>query len=296
MIRVSVAPPDNQSHAPRRIAAALVEHAPSFVEFAPWKQADLVVLHVLGRLKQTTELVDMLRARGKQYAVIQYCLRSTQQPDTSRWRDIWDGAKAVWSYVDLAKWVEEDGGDPHFPNLYVSPFGVDPEVFTHSAGPRQFLVATTGFSSLTESVREVGIAAGRADGSIFHLGPRLKLIQRHDVTFGENISDSELAERLGECQYVSGLRRIEGFELPAAEGLVCGARPILFDQPHYYQWYQGLAEFIPEGTRTEVVRSLEKLFQKPYQPVTPAERAEAVRRFDWNRVVSEFWERIHDAA
>ena len=91
---------------------------------------------------------------------------------------------------------------------------------------------------------------------------------------------------------MSGLRRIEGFELPAAEGLLCGARPIMFDRPHYRDWFNKWAIFIPEGNREEVLQSLIDVFQQEYRPVTLEEIAEARQLFDWQSIINGFWRYI----
>lgn len=117
--------------------------------------------------------------------------------------------------------------------------------------------------------------------------------KQYSVTFSKDCSDKELAPYYSTSQYVSGLRRTEGFELPAVEGLFCGARPILFDTPNYRQWYEPFGIFIYEGSRQEVIEQLINIFQGPYQPVTEEEIAVAQGRFDWQRIIGGFWERCH---
>jgi glycosyltransferase involved in cell wall biosynthesis len=77
--------------------------------------------------------------------------------------------------------------------------------------------------------------------------------------------------------------------MPAAEGLCCGVRPILFDAPHYRTWYDGLAEFIPETDREQIIKDLTSLFKKPIREVTPNEIEDARARFDWEKIVTNFW-------
>ena len=105
------------------------------------------------------------------------------------------------------------------------------------------------------------------------------------------LTDAQVATRWNECDYVAGLRRIEGFELPAVEALFCGSRPICFDAPHYRQWFGGLATFIREDTPDEVEGALVDIFESDTRPVTADERAEALRRFSWAPLVKGFWER-----
>jgi hypothetical protein len=106
------------------------------------------------------------------------------------------------------------------------------------------------------------------------------------------IDDATLARVYSECHFVSGLRRVEGFELPAAEGLLCGARPIFFDGPHYRAWFDTFAEFIPEAASTTWSRRSRRFSGTGARPVTDAERADAARRFDWREIARGFWDRI----
>ena len=101
-----------------------------------------------------------------------------------------------------------------------------------------------------------------------------------------------MADYFSQCQFVSGLRRIEGFELPVLEGALCGARPIVFDQPHYKHWFKDFAVFIGEGSREEVIDSLESVFRIGAIPVSENEKALIRERFNWYKIIRGFWERI----
>jgi glycosyltransferase involved in cell wall biosynthesis len=92
--------------------------------------------------------------------------------------------------------------------------------------------------------------------------------------------------------YTSCLRRKDGFELPAVEGLLCNSRPIVYDAPRYRQWFDGLAEFIPEEDPEKVINNLVRLFQKSYKPVTEEERNETLKRFNWETIIKGFWNRV----
>ncbi len=127
---------------------------------------------------------------------------------------------------------------------------------------------------------------------MFHLGPNVRRDPR--ITCWQGMDDKALAKIWASCDYVSGLRRTEGFEFPAVEGLICGARPVLFDRRHYQTWYGELAEYVPESSRPEVIDSLEGLFRSPYRPVTESEQAEAARRFGWPWLCHDFWKRCLD--
>jgi hypothetical protein len=65
----------------------------------------------------------------------------------------------------------------------------------------------------------------------------------------------------------------------------------MFDTANYRQWFDGLAEFIPEVAPEIVVARLKKIFQGKVQPVTADEIAEVQKRFDWKTIIEGFWQR-----
>lgn len=269
-----------------RVVAALEKHAPGGIQIVTdAREADLVVLHVIGRGDQLTRAAESLRGNGQKYAVIQYAIRSTKAPRTSSWLPLWRNAELVWSYYDLPALCAEDGTRPDFP-FYHSPLGTD---FHAESGPKRYLIATSGLSYLTESVRECVLAARGLGERVFHVGPELGI---KGVECSNGMSDADLAEKYSQCEFVSGLRRIEGFEFPVIEGLACGTRPVCFDRPHYRQWFTGLADFIEERPREGVIESLSALFERGARPVTSEEKAIARERFDWRTIVSGFYSRL----
>jgi len=287
--------PHTDSRGILRVRDALVKYAPQEVEFVPEQgQCDLAILHVFGRHTSTGKTIQWLKEHGKRYAMIQYCLRSTMRPATSDWIDMWAGAKLVWSYYDLPAACSMDGmlyGGKRKFSFYHAPLGVDAGIFYPRHSPfSKFIVATCSQHALSEGVKECVVAAKRLGKTVFHIGHELR--RGPDIVCKSGISDEDLAWFYSQCRYVSGLRRVEGFELPAAEGLLCGARPILYDQPHYRTWYDGLATFIPEESREKVTDHLEALFSSAYTPVTRDEIEEGKRRFNWQTIITGFWEAL----
>ena len=258
-----------------RIVAALEAYKPTWVEIVPHEEADIVVIQVNGRLRHLERKVARY---GKPYALFQHSLRSSMNPDPADWKDIWKGASLVWTFYDLP-----------IDNLYHTPLGVS-GTFRRPAVKRDYIICTSGLSYLTESVREC-ILAARGIGRVLHLGPNIARGYEH-VDCVQDLSDEELADLYSRCEFVSGLRRIEGFELPAAEGLLCGARPILFDRNHYRRWYDGLGEFIHEGDRNEVERSVRKIFLRTPRAVGENEKDIAAKRFDWGILVHGFYDNL----
>ncbi len=301
--------PTHYSPAIARIGKALCDFAPPSIEvvarpapirkdqrvpalMANEKDADLVVIYVNGMHDRLCALAERCLARGQRYVVVQIALRTTRHPLTRDWRELWRKAAVVWSYYPLDLWIAEDGGEPVDFNFYHAPLGVDASIFTPppSGSHRDILVCTSGFQRNQEGVAECDEAAVSVDGRIFQLGPRLDKM-KSQVSYATGISDEELARWYRQCQWVCGLRRHEGFELPAAEGLLCGARPLLYDRPHYRYWFDEWGTFVPESAHDQVVEYLRAIFAHGPIPVTPYERVVASYRFDWERIIGGFWGR-----
>ena len=282
-----------ESHGLRRVRGALIRYAPDDVDIVDdQNEADLTVLHVIGRQDRNRRRAEWCKRSGQKYAVIQYCLRSTLRPATDGWLPLWENAALVWSYYDLGACCKEDGVSTDFP-FYHAPLGADAEIFYPRNQGHEYIIATHGLSWVTESNREAYYAAERIGRKVFHLGAEFN---RSHIICRAEIDDDTLAELYSKCEFVAGLRRTEGFELPVIEGLLCGARPICFDQRHYRQWFEPWAVFIPEGSREEVIDSLEAAFRNGANPVIETEREEARRFFDWETIVGGFWERVLSGA
>lgn len=294
-----------------RIVRAIKAFAPlgAGIEFVDKvEDADFRILHVIGwgsipwANPVYPEHSDPFEAMP--YAVMQYCVRTSENPRPSLWWDeVWKGARVVASYYDLAAYLDEEWkttratewrradqpfGDEPF---YLTPLGVDATTFQRR-GPlrKRFAFGTSGYVAETEGVREVYEATQRAGVELFHLGPRL--FNGEGVTFATGIPDALLAQLWSQCLYVAGLRRVEGFELPAAEGLLCGARPVMFDAPHYRDHFGDLAEYVPEVEPAELTERIADILARPYRAVTDNEITRAREIFNWPRIVRGLWERI----
>jgi hypothetical protein len=296
-MRVHVRAPEKLSRAMHRVANALeLEGVEAGFELVSRPEdAELVVLHVIG-YPETVRAVEALKAAGKRYAILQYCLRSTQEPRVPEWLELWRGSVGVWSYYDLEALAAEDGVELDGVPFYMAPLGVDSRIFNAGAGelevpaPPRFVITTSGYVAATEGIKEAAAATRRARRRMYHLGPDLGLGAW--VARGLDISDHELARIYRRSDYVAGLRRAEGFELPAAEGLLCGARPICFDRPHYRDHYGRWAYFVNEGTPEELEEELLGLFECEPEPLTADELEEARQYFSWSRVCSGFYRNI----
>lgn len=270
-MRVLAKTNETDSRGVLRVVDALERYHPNYVEIVDTQEeADLIIFHVIGR---RDGILRRIKQANKPYAIIQYAYKSTLTPNPGDWKEIWDKAVVVWSYYHLP-----------IKNLYHAPLGTDFHISLEQE--KEYVIATSGLSYLTESVRECVLAARAVKGKVFHVGPELNV---PDVVCSDGMSDGELQKEYAKCQFVSGLRRVEGFEFPVIEGLMCGARPIVFDRAHYRQWFDEYAEFIPEQGREHVVANLINIFKAPRREVTTEEQLKAQLAFNWNTIIEGFY-------
>ena len=258
----------------QRIVTAFKRYSPDTMEFVDTQDdADFVIIHAYGHRRQVKYRAERLQKAGKKYAIVQLTIRSTSNPDTADWIFTWRNAELIWSYLDLPKLCREDGVDPNFV-FYFAPLGVDTDLF------EEIPIPSRGYKIVVGNSRDESVAqcVNAAEGKVFHLG--------------QGVSEQDLVYAYSSSEYVSGLRHIEGFEMPVLEGLMCGARPISFDKPHYRHWFDEIAEFIPEGNGPEVEAFLRELFSKPVRTVTQTEKERVAYRFNWQPIIEGFWAKI----
>ncbi len=263
--------PATLGRAMHRIRKELCARIPEGAELvAAPKDADMQVLDVIGG-GSLQYLAD------KPYAILQHCI-ATAGMEWKTLLSLWDGAKAVVSPLAGVKARK---------SLRV-PFGVDGGAFYRDATPSiggfgRVEVLSTGYCDEGESIRECWDAAERA----IHVG-RLDATPEHVESY-EDVSDDDMRRLYSDTHYVSGLRRIEGFELPIIEGLACGARPICYDLECYRHWFQGHAILIPpELPREELVARLKHIFATRPKPVDTEERCWLLHQFSWDRIAKQF--------
>lgn len=289
-MKVCVRPTGLHSRAMVRVEQALIEHAPAGLDFVHFPgEADLQVLHVIG-----PDALDELRA--PRYALIQYCRTAMHASDGSNlpvqgnpYEQMWQGAELTWSYYDLKG---------QCPNFYFAPLGVDRE-FTKpfKETTRDIGIMSSGFVSgpNAEAIEEVALAGWKTHLGVMHLGPLViegMGLPSRGWKSVYNISDRLLAQYYRRCKWVSGLRHQEGFELPVLEGLMCGARPIVFDRVDMRQWYDGHAVFVPECDGVHLVQELVRVLNTEPHAVTDMERKMLMRKFAWEPIVADFWEQV----
>lgn len=291
-MKVYLTPVGLYSRAMVRIANALTYYAPSTIQIIDDKDAaDLCVMYVISL--DFGGWARELLSKGKKYACVQCCVRSiSEYVDYSQWLPLWRGSSLVWSYYELSPWANLNGSGFSF---YHAPLGVD-DCFRHANlnGHQRQSVITSGYVSGdgAEAIEEVWIAAGECNLPVIHIGPnKVKGINARPshVTCIEGVPDSQLAWYYSGAKWVASLRHTEGFELPALEGVVSGARGILFAQSDLRRWYKDHAVYVDECHGEELVNKLVEVFSTEPEPVTKDEQKEVMRRFDWKAICGGFW-------
>lgn len=265
-----------------RVANALERYAPDDIQIVDREdEADLLVLHVIG-----LEAVEY--RKDKACAVMQYCTggdRNHLEP----WAPLWNRAKLVWSYYNLAE---------YFSNFYHAPLGIDP-VFRAPfvERVRDYTVMTSGYVNgmPQEAIEEPTLAAFRIEGKPVHLGRiPVGLTQPLDMNLLHDPGDSDLASFYRRCKWVAGLRFVEGFEMGVIEGLACGARPIVFDRPDNRHWFGNHVEYVTECQGVPLTEQLVKIFLSTDPHVSVQERDAVLAKFNWKKLVTGFYDRVKE--
>lgn len=272
-----------------RICRALKKYAPKEILFLnKQEEADLIIIYAHGLRKSLWWQVSKIKYEDKKCAVIQLQLKNTVNPSTYDWLDIWRKADLVWSYYDLPSWCAEEGNPAIF-NFYHAPLGVDSSLFVESEIDKKYTIGIHSKGWSRESLREVVTAARNVGGKV--------LVFDDPKDYGEGVeftgiikdNDSKMAHFYSQCKYIAGLRRVEGFELPVIEGLMCGARPVCYDIPSYRIWFNGLAEFVSDEGRDKIIPALENIFRTNPRPVTLDEKEFVKNKFNWETIAHGFW-------
>lgn len=279
----------------RRIANALKRYAPPYVQFVDNEaQADVSVMYVIGF--DYMDRANRLLAAGKQYVALQCCLRSTSYTHTSDWYEFWQRSALVWSYYNLKEEAAREGF-----SFYYSPLGVD-DVFKQPfdlTAPRD-IVLTTGYVQGTsqEALVEVWQAARQLGFRTVHVGPRE--IEGTGFHADEHVqpSDEELARLYRRARFTCSLRHTEGFELPAAEAVVCGSPAVVFDVPGT-EWHVGpYVVWLDDCCGDALVDRLLAVFSWQWRRDESVVRdlsIDAQERFNWEHICTEFWQRLEAA-
>lgn len=289
-----------------RIGNAIDRRIPTHIQ-ERYSRTNLVILYVIGF--DYVEIGRRIKEAGGKYIAVQCCLKTAYAGPVEDWVPFWKGAEVVWSYYDMGELAQEHGF-----RFYHSPLGLDDEFRRdpEHTPTRKKAILTSGHvhGPGAEAILEVWQTAERMGYTPIHLGSdHVEGIAPEEMPKNlkvfSGIGDHELAMLYRSVEFVAGLRYTEGFEMPAAEGLACGAVPIVFDQPTLRHWYRDLALFVPEGNGDELIDSL-SILSLPLRArpgmssywlgtnvldVLSEEerRITALDRFNWDTIISSLW-------
>lgn len=254
----------------------LKRYAPNKIRFVSQPEyADIQIVNI-------TRLSDIEKIKCTKYVVLFHCRGEWSDESIKDYLPMFEKALFVYSHQDLK--AELHGKY----NFVRGPWGTDDWNFYQQDVERKYKILNTGLVPETEAITESLRSCELTDSMQLHVGRNLGYKSSH-YNYASNLTSEEMRIAYNSSQFVSGMRRIEGFEKPVIEGLLCGARPICFDTPLFRYWYDGMAEFVPEGTPVELVGHLTALFRAGARPVTETEKNLAIRRFGWKNVAFEFW-------
>jgi len=264
----------------KRISNAFHQHAPEWVEWVPtWEQADVNLVHVVGGGE-----VPILQL-PKPKIIIQHCY-FTASPNELDYPKYWEEALLTCSFHKLPNYT-----DKKF-NYHGMPWGADNEIFSIiNTQAREFKIGTTGHIAETEGIDKVYEAIQQIPGAaMWHTGQNFGW-DPNKYRFYNYMPDQYFYQLLNHTQYISAMRFIEGFELMAIEGLMCGARPIV-TQDDTYDWYRKHAYTV--DTTKDIVPQLISILENPPRPITAEEYEEIVNTFSWKTIMNNFYERVKE--
>lgn len=261
-------------------------YAPNRIKFVDNPQhADLQIVDI-------TRLSDKANIKCDKYIVFMHCFGEWSEENPMLYYDLFDNAQMVYSHLNLAQIFKELDEKNKFVR---GPWGCSPDKWMkHPALTNdEFIILNTGEIAETEGIKECVVASEKMGKRMIHVG---KSLQYSNSSYSNvsNISVAELKDLYNRSKFVSALRRFEGFEKPAIEGLLCGCRPICFDTPLYRFWYGDLARYVNEGSEKDTCEEILNVFNTVDDPVTDEERQRAIDKFGWKTVSINFWDELND--
>ena len=177
-------------------------------------------------------------------------------------------------------------------NVLETSWGYEPDLFYRYPGLKTYKILCTGYMADAEAIDACWDACGNISAKLCHVGGRLPEVKvgRWCDRF-EGVSDGHLRTLYNSAEYVSGMRREGGFELPVIEGYACGCQPIVFDQPTMHKYYEDFALFVSNVPRYDLAKRLVNLLL-PKKSIRPDPKI--LKRFQWRQVMRRIWTGIKE--
>jgi len=203
--------------------------------------------------------------------------------------------------------------ESEYSNVAMIPLGAEPKTFFQKTLDRKYIIHTHGYD-ISEAIQYVNVACQKVKRKQCHIGADFDslnkqangIMDKNNIDIYSNLVDSDMRKYYNLSEYVSGLRGIEGFEMPIVEGAMCGCTPITYDLPCYKRWFNDFAIFIPFwehpkydiGQLTATPEGREKLVNAIVTAISNGSKitqgqVDYVRdTFSWKRIMPKIWKTI----
>ncbi len=259
----------------KKIKHYTMKFAPSDVEFVDNKEdSDIQIVHVVGSGEY-----DVIKSCSRP-VIWHQCYKTSGRFD---WDLLWEKALLTVSFHYLPSYTNKKFNFLHLPLGYDDSLFYPREDF--SSRPKNAFV--TGHVMDTECIGVIYKACERAGYTLFHTGENFNLGSNY--VYLSYMPENVYAEFLGRnIRYVFGLRRIEGFEIAALEGIASGAVGIVPNEDSYL-WYDGLASMIS----TESPNLEENIYNILKNDMNFQINRNKLAYFTWDFVINKFWKTIY---
>lgn len=276
MLRIKEIINPNFGKAFGRISKALHKHTPDGVEWVKDNQ-DLTLLHVVGGEEyEMAQKLDLSKT-----ILVNHCVFTTAMP-IPMWEVLWKEAGLTISFHPIDTYTTEKI------NFFRTPWGADTSEFYSTNQSRTIKAFMTGHVAATECLDSVYEACKATDNFVFHTGENFKWDTRW-YKYRSYMNDAEFLNTLNKAQYVTGLRKFEGFEMMCLEGAMTGAVPIVPDEPTY-DFYKDFGIFV--DMKSDIVSQLIDIFRAEYVPLDSEKVAYVREKFSWNTICAGIYDRV----
>lgn len=297
----------NPGFAARRLHEQLLKYKPSSVKIVdkkPKKSLEFLVGN-----PYTEENIEVIKRIEDPTIEKIFWLFYSCENDTTLMPEHFRNSKAI---ITTLPSIEAEYPD----KANMIPLGADPEVFYPENRLREFLVHTHGYDLRAESIKYVYLACKEQGGKQCHIGSDFDslnsqsgdILDKNYINIHCDITDDEMKRYYNSSRFVSGLRLIEGFEMPIIEGAMCACRPITYDLPCYKRWFSEFAAFVPfvgepekdgepfgnsEQRAKELISSIQQIFNQ-HSCLNKSQIDYVKNTFSWARIMPTIWEIINE--
>jgi hypothetical protein len=259
-----------------RISQAFHQHTPDNIEWVE-EGEDFQLIHAVGE----GEYEYAKKQDLSKLIIIAHCILTTKTT-VQQWEEIWKEAKLVISFHPINTYTEEKI------NFIRSPWGAEPDLFPAQNKDRRLKVFMTGHVAETECLDKVFEACKITENVAAHTGEDFHWAAPWYKYF-PYFEQKDFATMLNIAQYISCLRKVEGFEMMGIEGAMTGAVPIVPNEPTY-DYYKDFGIFL--DMKKDVTKQLIDIFGSTYYPLTKSKIDYVRREFSWEKICKRIYKRF----